>query len=163
MKTTEKSFTSFLPFGSPNPKIVIMGTAPGGKSLGDQKYYADPTNFFWEIIADIYNNGNPIREKDKEEILIKNGIALWDIYGTGTRKGSADKNIKNVEVRDIESFLNNYQNIEKIVFNGKKANEEFEKKNISGYDTMVVLSTSGRNLLNYSKEEIFDSWRKCLC
>lgn len=161
MKTTEKSFTSFLPFGSPNPKIVIMGTAPGEKSLDNKKYYADSRNCFWEMIASIYNNGKPIKEEDKEKILVKNGIALWDIYETGTRAGSADKNIENEVVRDIEDYLSGHPSIKKIVFNGQKASDAYKKLNISGPDTFVAPSTSGSNT-HLDREAKIAEWAKYL-
>lgn len=161
MKKTENTFTSFLPFGSPNPKIVIIGTAPGGKSLECQKYYADPTNCFWEMIASIYNNGKPIKDEDKERILVKNGIALWDIYENGKRAGSADKNIENEVVRDIENYLSEHPNIEKIVFNGQKASDVYKKLNISGPNTFVANSTSGNNT-HLNKAEKIAEWAKYL-
>ena len=161
MKKQENSFTSFLPFGSPNPKIIIIGTAPGGKSLDDKKYYADSRNCFWKMIASIYNNGKPIKDEDKEKILVKNGIALWDIYETGTRAGSADKNIENEVVRDIENYLSEHPNIKKIVFNGQKASDVYKKLNISGLDTFVAPSTSGSNT-NLDQKAKIAEWAKCL-
>ena len=161
MKKQENSFTSFPPFGSPNPKIIIIGTAPGAKSLDNKKYYADSRNCFWEMIACIYNNGKPIKDEDKEKILVKYGIALWDIYENGTRAGSADKNIENEVVRDIENYLSEHSNIKKIVFNGQKASDVYKKLKISGPSTFVANSTSGNNT-HLNKAEKIAEWAKYL-
>ena len=161
MKKQENSFTSFPPFGSPNPKIIIIDTAPGAKSLDNKKYYADSRNCFWEMIACIYNNGKPIKDEDKEKILVKYGIALWDIYENGTRAGSADKNIENEVVRDIENYLSEHSNIKKIVFNGQKASDVYKKLKISGPNTFVANSTSGNNT-HLNKAEKIAEWAKYL-
>lgn len=155
------TFTSFKPVGSPNPEIIIIGTAPGAKSLEEKKIYQDPRNCFWKIIADLYNNGKEFATyQEGVDCLIKNKIAVLDIYESGDREGSADANIQNATIIDLEEYLKNHPNIKKIVFNGKNAEAAYKKLGISGPTTFVAPSTSGAHTITY--QEKLDAWREIL-
>ncbi|WP_379563207.1 uracil-DNA glycosylase family protein [Oceanobacillus kapialis] len=44
----QKKLSSFAPVLPTNPKVLILGSMPGGKSLEKQEYYGNPRNHFWE-------------------------------------------------------------------------------------------------------------------
>lgn len=160
-KNVAKSFISFAPFGSDDPEILIIGTAPGEKSLSCGEYYAGANNCFWEMIAEIYNGAKALTEDEKEKCLIKNKIALWDIYESGMRAGSADNNISNAQIRNLEEYLRTHPNIKKIIFNGQNAYDVYKKMGIAGPQTIVAQSTSGQNT-HHTKESKISMWRDCL-
>jgi len=141
-----KSF-SFAPISSPNSKILILGTMPGTKSLELNQYYGHNQNNFWkfmfQILGEEFSNDYEIRKR----LLIKNGIALWDVLQFCDRVGSLDSAIKNEIANDFENFLETHPQIENILFNGQKA-AVFFKKYVhlkKEYKTFTLPSTSPAN------------------
>ncbi|MDQ8013821.1 MAG: DNA-deoxyinosine glycosylase [Flavobacterium nitrogenifigens] len=141
-----KSF-SFAPISSPNSKILILGTMPGTKSLELNQYYGHNQNNFWkfmfQILGEEFSNDYEIRKS----LLIKNGIALWDVLQFCERVGSLDSAIKNEIANDFENFLETHPQIENILFNGQKA-AAFFKKHVhlkKEYKTFTLPSTSPAN------------------
>ena len=102
------------------PKILILGTFPGQTSLMTREYYAHPNNLFWPIINRLFNNGEGFfYYAAKEQCLIKNHIALWDVYHSKLDTGdSRNESIRYPEVNDIAGFLAEHPTIERVVFNG---------------------------------------------
>lgn len=153
---------SFPPLADYNSKILILGSLPGEKSLEIQQYYAFSQNAFWRIMFDIFEE--PFSEKycDRCNLLLKHNIALWDSIQSGNREGSLDSNIKNEEPNDIKGFLDEYKNISKILFNGKKSEIVFNKyfKDIK-IRTITMPSTSPANArISYSEK--LSIWKKTI-
>lgn len=155
-----------------DPQILILGSMPGKKSLTTGRYYDDPSNQFWDIIASIYNNGKPFKTyEEKIQCLKDNKIALWDIFECCERIGSSDKDIKNAIFNCIALFLKNHPTIIKVLCNGKKAWNAFKKLkcclcllnllfNIK-IEIYYVPSTS-RQYCSMDLEEKIAEWRKAL-
>ncbi len=152
------------------PRILILGTMPGEKSLQKQEecnkqkindgmtYYANPSNRFWKIIEIVVNNGEPLEsDSKKRECLHNNGIALWDVLASCNRVKSADKNIEDPFLNKFATFLNKHQTISHIIFNGKKAKRYFDQHNLLNkverrITLTVVPSSSGNNRNNRWKD-----------
>jgi double-stranded uracil-DNA glycosylase len=114
-----------------NPKILILGSMPGKKSLDEQEYYAHPRNAFWDIMGNIFNFAREQTAYNERVQILKNcNIALWDVVGICRRIGSLDSNIDNSSViyNDFEYFFDKYRKIEYIIFNGRKAESLFLKQ-----------------------------------
>lgn len=118
----------FGPVYDENSKILILGSFPSVKSREQCFYYGHPRNRFWRVLTAVYGtqetNLHTIEEKKK--FLKENGIALWDVIGSCDIKGSSDSSIKNIQVNDIDGILRK-AHIQKIILNGGKAYELFEK------------------------------------
>ena len=118
---------SFEPIVEPNSTILILGTMPGADSLSLHQYYANKNNYFWDIMFRVFNTDwapfNYVDEKiqySERVLLLKaSQVALWDMIHSCTREGNSDKNIKNVELNDIDLFLKKNNSIKTIIFNGK--------------------------------------------
>lgn len=154
------------PIAGDNPKILILGTYPGKESLENEEYYKSNRNSFWYIIQQIFNNGKEFGTyKEKCKVLEENGIALWDVAESCNRDGSLDKNIKDVKVNDIRSFLNEHPSITKIIFNGNKAEKLFSKY-FSGItiecECECEKTKSSSNACSISKDDKVKIWREVL-
>ena len=124
-----KTISSFKPLVANCPKVLILGSMPGEKSLQMQQYYAHPQNSFWYILGEILGFDSLLSYEQRTHFLIQNGICLWDVLKTCVRKGSLDSAIQNTSVisNDFSSFLEKRHTIEYIFFNGAKAEQLFRK------------------------------------
>ncbi len=116
----------FAPIVSPNPNMVILGTMPSVKSLEHAFYYAHPQNQFWPIMSSI--TGHAIETVEHKRQLIElSGIILWDVLQACERKGSLDSAIQKPIANDFSSLFNQFDSIQYVVFNGKKAEQLFKQ------------------------------------
>jgi hypoxanthine-DNA glycosylase len=126
---TSERAVCFPPIVARVPQKLILGTAPGVKSLAEQQYYAHPQNSFWKIMGALF--GMPVATYAQRVALIKkNRLALWDVLSTCERHGSLDSNIDpaTIEVNDFNAFLAEYSQITRVFFNGATAEKEFIRR-----------------------------------
>ena len=100
---------------------------PGNESLRAQAYYAHGQNAFWKIIFALYNQTFSSDIKNRREVLLQNGIALWDVLNYCERESSLDSDIRREVPNDIRNFLLTHPLISKIFFNGSGAAKFFKK------------------------------------
>lgn len=110
------------PIFDKDSKILILGTMPSVTSRELNFYYAHPQNRFWKILEALFN----VDIIDKEEFLLKNKIALWDVIASCDIDGSSDSSIKNVVPNDISRVIKN-SNIKAIFTTGKTAYKLYNK------------------------------------
>lgn len=132
------------------PRILILGTFPGEKSLDKMEYYSDPRNRFWKIIAALFSP-LPYTDlclnsfEDKKELLKQAHIALWDVYSVVKRKGSLDRNIVDrieIDCQSLIKILRENPSIEKIAFNGDEAKKTYAE----GYQNKIQAAFPKRNI-----------------
>jgi hypoxanthine-DNA glycosylase len=154
-----KSFPYFI---DSKTEILILGTMPGKMSLDKNEYYANPRNHFWKIIYTIFD-GLPIANslEEKKVFLLSKKIGIWDVLENCERKGSLDIHIKNQKENDFESLFIKFPKINKIIFNGKKSHDFFNKKfgQIEGITYFVMPSTSPANTMTF--ESKLKIWTEC--
>ncbi|VXB94728.1 G:T/U mismatch-specific uracil/thymine DNA-glycosylase [Flavobacterium sp. 9R] len=149
------TIASFAPIVDATTEILILGSIPGIKSLEKVEYYGNKHNQFWKIICTIFNNAVvPDCYKNKVDFLLQNRIGLWDVVRNCERKGSLDIAIKNQEINDFDTFLNEHPKITTLLFNGKTAYQFFYKKygQIKGITYYVMPSTSPANTMTFEKK-----------
>ena len=101
---------------------------PGVASLLAQRYYAHPQNLFWTIMRQALQiHANADYETCVGEMQMR-GFALWDVLGYCERKGSLDSAIvrDSEQVNDLTVILQAHP-ISRILFNGKKAEQIFDR------------------------------------
>lgn len=79
-----------------NSKILILGSFPSVKSREAEFFYGHKQNRFWKVLANLLNESVPENAEEKKQLLLSNGIALWDVIKSCTITGSSDSSIKNV-------------------------------------------------------------------
>jgi len=137
---------NLLPFYDKDSEILILGSMPSIKSRSAGFYYAHPQNRFFKILADIYEEVEPISIEDKKHFLKKHKIALWDVIKSCTIIGSSDSSIKDVVVNDIKTLIKD-TNIKYIYTTGKKAYNLYNKYllNDVGIKAIYLPSSSPAN------------------
>lgn len=155
--------TSFPPISNAETTILILGTMPGDKSLELGEYYGHARNRFWKIISTITNNDLPLAYSGKKELLLKSGIAVWDVAHKANRKGSLDSAIKDEEPNDLDNFITRHKHLKIIGFNGKKSETLFDKyfERRNGIKYISLPSTSPANA-GIDFDNICKLWRQIL-
>jgi len=116
----------FPPIIDNDSKVLILGSFPSLKSFENNFYYAHPRNQFWPILSEIFEQpANTIEERIA--LLKEVRIALWDVVGYCERKNSSDSNLQACQPNDIPKLLDEYPNIEAILFTGRKAEELYNR------------------------------------
>jgi TDG/mug DNA glycosylase family protein len=156
---------SFAPIIDENSRILVLGSLPGKQSLQKRQYYGNAMNQFWRIVYTVF--GESIADESYENrtcFLLEHGVALWDIYHSGEREGSLDKNIRNAVPNDLFGLLKNYPRIERIVIGGVRAKSEYRRlfRDIP-IEAVFVPSTSpitGRNVKTFEEKLLI--WKQAL-
>jgi len=129
MTHPERSDSSggFPPIASTDAKILILGSLPGRRSLAEGRYYAHGQNAFWRIMAELFDIKGEY--PDRCEQLRAHRIAVWDVLASSVRPGSMDADIRlnTAQANDFAGFLSGHVQIERICFNGRKAEQMFRK------------------------------------
>ncbi len=112
-----------------NAEVLILGSMPSRKSLATEQYYAHPQNAFWPIMGEQFDFDSCLDYEERLQQLRKNRIALWDVVHQCVRPGSMDNAIdmQSVVVNDFDTFFQTQPHIRTIFFNGRKAEELYNK------------------------------------
>lgn len=155
--------TSLQPISDAVSKILILGTLPGEKSLELQQYYAHPRNRFWKFLANAFSSDCPTEYSEKTDWLKKHKVALWDVAHSAIRQGSLDSNIRHAESNDLIKFLSEHPSIEKIAFNGQKAEKlydrHFTRQNACQY---ISLPSSSPANTRFTYDQLQNEWGKLI-
>lgn len=123
----EPVHSSFDPIVNSECTLLILGSLPGPESLASGQYYKRAGNSFWPIMFTMFNGTPTDSYSEKCSLLLRNKIALWDVFRSASRQGAADTAITNGRVNDFNSFFTQYPNIRGIIFNGSKAHDTFKR------------------------------------
>lgn len=127
-------------------KVLILGTFPSPKSRESGFYYGHPQNRFWPVIAHVCNQPTPKTKEAKIELLLDQGIALWDVLYACSITGADDNSIKNPVVNDLNLILK-VAPIKAIFTTGGKATALYNRYCLpqTGRETIGLPSTSSAN------------------
>lgn len=155
---------SFAPLAASDAKLLILGSMPGEASLQAGEYYAHPRNAFWPIMGHLFGFDPSVPYAERVGSLIVAKVAVWDVLASCHRVGSLDSEIDDtsVSVNDFESFFRQHPQIQKVFFNGAKAEHSFRKwvtPTLPGLDLVLqrLPSTSPANA-SFSFEKKRQAW-----
>ena len=110
------------PVGSPDARLLILGSLPGEASLAAQRYYAHPTNQFWRLLgAAIEEDLASLDYEQRLERLAARAIALWDVVAEAQRRGSLDGAIRAATANELIAFAATHPRLQAVAFNGRTA------------------------------------------
>lgn len=152
----------FPPIQTNASTILILGTGPSVISSLKQQYYGHEHNAFWPIMAAILSG--PIETyEQKWNLLLSNDIALWDVLASFERRGSADSAYTTVVANPLEQWILEHEKLEKVLFNGKKA-QDFYRRLIGYFPPHLVFatlpSTSPAYTLSFGKK--LEAWKEAM-
>ena len=148
----------FGPLFSGNSRVLILGSFPSVKSREQQFFYGHPQNRFWKVLAALYHQEIPATVEQKKELILANGLALWDSIGSCVITGSSDASIREVRANDLSIILDQSP-IRKIFCNGKTSWQMYEKpiRPATGREAVCLPSTSPANA-QWSLEKLIEAW-----
>lgn len=157
--------TSFAPVAAVDADVLILGSMPGTASLQAGQYYAHPRNAFWPLLGSLLGFDAAAPYEQRLEALRAARIALWDVLHSCRRDGSLDSSIeRETQVpNDFATFLAAHSRIDRVLFNGAKAEEVFRRHVLSrgvgaGLHAVRLPSTSPANA-SWSFERKLGAWR----
>jgi double-stranded uracil-DNA glycosylase len=124
------TINGFAPIVSGNASVLILGSMPSEASLLRQQYYGHPRNAFWPIMNALLGSDSELGYQRRKEMLMENGIAVWDVLQSCNRLGSPDSNIKlaTIKTNDFTSFFSEHKYIKRVFFNGRMAEKLYLKR-----------------------------------
>lgn len=147
----------FPPLIAKDPYIMILGSMPSVTSLAKQEYYGFQYNRFWKIMGRAFHM--PIETyEEKKKIIFQHHILLWDVIGECEREGSLDSHIKHEVVNNIVEILHTYPSIVKIICNGRKSYDLYQK--YFSHVTIICKCLPSTSNANQSLKEnvLFEKW-----
>lgn len=148
---------TFKPIYNENSRILILGSIPSVKSRENSFYYGHSKNRFWKVIASIFNESVPEKIKDKTNLILKHNLAIYDVIESCDIEGSSDSSIRNVKLNNISDVIKN-SDIKKIIFNGNKAYELYNKYEKNKFENIVCLPSTSPANAKFSFNELVKIW-----
>ncbi|WP_348944863.1 DNA-deoxyinosine glycosylase [Chitinibacter sp. FCG-7] len=134
--------SSFAPVCDQHSRLLILGSLPGDASLLQGHYYAHPRNAFWPMLATILNEPLLVLPfAERYPILLKHGIALWDVVHSAARPGSLDSALSDIQTNTLSELLLQHPNLTHVIFNGQTAARHGQKL-LPGYIHAAVAPSS---------------------
>jgi double-stranded uracil-DNA glycosylase len=120
---------SFPPVGALQPRVLILGSLPGVRSLQAQQYYAHPRNAFWPIMGKLCGFDPALSYGERIKAIADRGIALWDVVHSAVRPGSLDSSLQadSVVVNELAIWLSK-PSLGAIALNGATAAKYFRSE-----------------------------------
>jgi double-stranded uracil-DNA glycosylase len=148
----------FLPVWNSTSRALVLGTFPSVQSRANAFYYGHPQNRFWRVTAALFNELTPQTIQDKQAMLLKHGVALWDVLASCDINGSADGSIRNATPNDIGQLLHDAP-ITRVFANGQTAATLYRKyvEPACGMPIVTLPSTSPANA-RWTVEALTQAW-----
>lgn len=81
-------------------------------------------------MGELIDAGPELAYETRLQGLKSNGLAVWDVLKRCTREGSLDSRIDDlsIEINDFQSFYQEHPRLERVYFNGAKAEQVYYKQ-----------------------------------
>ena len=138
-------------------KILILGSMPSTISRETNFYYTHKTNRFWPILSILFNTELKTIS-NKENFLLNNNIAIFDMIKECDINGSSDSSIKNIKINNLIPIIKK-SNIKYIFCTGKLSYNLYQKyyKDLN-LECFYLPSPSSANA-TYSLERLLSEYK----
>jgi hypoxanthine-DNA glycosylase len=151
----------FPPVADARSRVLILGSMPSEASLAKGQYYAHPRNAFWPLMSALLGEPQRSDYAARLDMLLRHGVALWDVAAACEREGSGDAAIRDVIVNDFPAFFAAHPAIRRVYFNGGKAWALYRQHvlpTVDGYVCERLGSTSPAHVISF--EARLMDWRR---
>lgn len=151
----------FEPVFDGRSRVLVLGSFPSALSRENAFYYGNPRNRFWRVVAACVGEEAPADGDvdGKRSLLLRHGIALWDVIESCDIKGSGDASIKNAVPARVERVMEAAP-VERVLCNGATAGRLYKRFLLArtGLPATVLSSTSPANAA-WSEARLIECWR----
>ena len=151
----------FGPFFRADSELLILGSFPSVKSREEAFYYAHPQNRFWRVLSACFDEEAPKDLAQKQKLLVRHKIALWDVIEECDIKGSSDAAIRNAVPTDIDWLLGQTA-IKRVILNGRTAEKCFVKFHPEYRLPYTALPSTSPANAAWSLERLTSEWEKVI-
>ena len=157
----------FAPVYDSKSRVLVLGTMPSPRSRTAGFYYMHGQNRFWPVIAAItgerlgYANDEGIKAVDERRTLVlRHGIALWDVLASCDIRGATDTSIQNPIANDFSTLLAS-SHIERIYCTGQTAYKLYTKlcEEATHIGAVCLPSTSSANCGRWPLDALIEAYR----
>ena len=151
----------FAPIADADSRVLILGSMPSEASLAKGEYYGHPRNAFWPLISAILDEPYNSIYEERKTMLLRHGVALWDVVAECEREGSSDAAIRSVTVNAFPSFFAEHLKIKRVYFNGGKAFDLYKRHvgfEMKGIDYIRLGSTSPAHAVAFERR--MEDWKR---
>ena len=141
-----------------NSRILILGTMPSPRSRAEGFFYGHPQNRFWRVLSAVLEEPLPVSVAEKKAMLLRRGIALWDVLASCEITGASDSSIRNPVLNDFAPIFSN-ADIKAVFTTGKTAAKLYQR--LSGETCIPLPSPSPANCA-ISFEALTEAYRVIL-
>jgi len=154
---------AFEPIYDSRSRWLILGTMPSPQSVRHGFYYSHPQNRFWPLLAALFHEPLPKTPQEKAALVLRHGIALWDVLASCEIAGASDASIRRAVPNDFGPILESAP-IEQIFTTGKAAYNLFQKLVAPhlGREAIYLPSTSPANQALFPWDKLLATWRQAL-
>ena len=148
---------TIAPVYDENSRILILGSFPSVKSREAAFFYGHPQNRFWRVLAAVLGEETPRTVEEKKALLLRRGVALWDVIASCEVAGSSDASITNVVPNDLARIMDAAA-IRRIFCNGGTAHRFYRRYDEAAWgDAEALPSTSPANARS-SAQALTERW-----
>lgn len=137
----------FPPIFNKESRVLILGSFPSVVSRQQSFYYANATNRFWPVLAELFHT----EITDRKQFCLEHHIALWDVIYSCKIHGSADASITNVTANDIQGLVRQTK-IQTVFTTGSKAAQLYDTYVQCDAPHICLPSTSAANARMRTKD-----------
>ena len=157
----------FAPVYDSKSRVLVLGTMPSPRSRTAGFYYMHGQNRFWPVIASLagerlgYANDAGSKAVDERRALVlRHGIALWDVLASCDIRGAADTSIKNPVPNDFSKLLVS-SHINRIYCTGRTAYKLYTKlcEEATHIGAVCLPSTSSANRGHWPLDALIEAYR----
>lgn len=152
----------FPPVAGPDSRVLILGSFPSVRSREEGFFYGHPRNRFWPLMAALYGEETPQTIPERRAMILRHGLALWDVIASCHIEGSSDASVRNAVPVDISRVLG-VADIRRVVCNGTLAGKLYARylQQAVGLETIIAPSTSPANAA-WSLARLLPVWQDAL-
>lgn len=148
------------PLYDDHSRVLILGSFPSVLSREQGFFYGHPRNRFWCVLSTVLDVPEPKSVPEKREMLLQNGIALWDVIASCEIHGSADSTITDVVPNDLTPLFDRCADL-RVFTNGKTADAYYRRYQmpLCGREAVCLPSTSPANAA-WNVQKLCEAWRQ---
>ncbi len=157
----QTQFHTIAPVYDKDSRILILGSFPSVKSREAAFFYGHPQNRFWRVLAAVLEEETPQTVEEKRSMLLRRGVALWDVIASCEIAGSSDASITNIVPNDLSRILTTAP-VRRIFCNGGTAHRFYRRYDEARFGPAQPLPSTSPANARQSADELTGVWRAAL-